>query len=170
MKKTLMFGTLLLGCCLAAVAQTGSTPNQTPPASTPSTFPQDQTGQTPANPATPAAPSAIPPDTSATGMARDHAKASASEPSDSPVADLEGCLSQSSDGAFMLVDKSGNSFQLHGDRSKFNSYLGKQVRVDGIAGSSNPGAMSGSSAGAATAFNVSDIHKVSDACATSTSK
>ena len=62
MKKSFTLGTLLLGCCLAVVAQT----NQTPPeASTPPTFPQDQTGQTPSNPATPSNPSQLPPDTSA---------------------------------------------------------------------------------------------------------
>lgn len=65
MKKNILIGTAVLGCCLAAVAQTGSTPNQTSPMSTPSTFPQDQTGQTPANPATPSNPAAIPPDTAA---------------------------------------------------------------------------------------------------------
>ena len=56
MKKILTLGTLLLGCCLAVAAQTGSTPNQMPPSSTPSTFPQDQTGQTPSNPANPNGP------------------------------------------------------------------------------------------------------------------
>ena len=65
MKQTFTLGILLLGCCLAAVAQTWSTPNQTPPSSTPSIFPQDQTGQTPSNPVTLADPSAIPPDTKA---------------------------------------------------------------------------------------------------------
>jgi hypothetical protein len=132
MKKVFTLGTLFLGCCLAAVAQTGSTPNQTP-----STLPQGQT------------------------MARVYGlKAIASEPSNTQVADLEGCMSQSSDGTFMLVDKFGNGYLLHGDRSKFNSYLGKQVRVDGIAGSSAD----------ATPFDVSDIHKVSDTCMIGTSK
>src|ERR1700687_1255687 len=132
MKKTLTLGTLLLGCCLSATAQTGSTPNQTPPVSTPSTFPQDQTGQLPSNPATPADPSAIPPDTNAPGrMTHDQAKDQASPASSSQATTIQGCLSQSSQGNFMLADNSGNKFQLRGDTSKLNSYIGKEVKVDG---------------------------------------
>jgi hypothetical protein len=130
MKKTLTLGTLLLGCCLAAVAQTGSTPNQTMPSST---------------------------------------------ASNSQATTVQGCLSQSSEGDFMLADNSGNNFQLRGDTSQLNSYIGKEVRVKGIAmtNSGSPaGAMSsstsssGSSSGAATQFSVSNVQKVADTCAT----
>ncbi len=176
MKKTLSLGTLLLGCCLAASAQMGSTPNQTPPASTPSTFPQDQTGQAPANPSTPADPSALPPDTSASGqMSRDHA----SQASNSQTTTVEGCLSQSSDGNFTLADNSGNSFQLRGDISQLNSFIGEQVRVDGISipsSGAGAGAMSSSTSSTSTSptgaaatqqLSVSNVHKVADSCSTS---
>jgi hypothetical protein len=162
MKKTFTLGTLVLGCCLVAVAQTGSTPNQTPPSSTPSIFPQDQTGQVPSNPAVPADPTAIPPDTKASGRVAN------SQASNSQETTVQGCLSQSSVGNFMLVDNSGNNIQLRGEASQLNSYLGKEVRVDGIAMPSAPsaGAMSsGSSSGATTQFSVSNVHKVSDVCA-----
>jgi hypothetical protein len=102
MKKTLKLGMLLLGCWLAAVAQTGP-----PLMSTPPIFPQDQTGQTPSNPATPADPSAFPPDTKAPGQGE-----SSSQASNSQATTVEGCLSQSPEGIFMLADNSGNSFQL----------------------------------------------------------
>lgn len=166
MKKTLTLGTLILGCCIAGFAQTGSTPNQTPPASTPSTFPQDQTGQTPSNPATPSNPSAIPPDTSASGRA--------TQASNSQATTVEGCLSQSADGNFVVADSSGNHYQLTGDTTKLSGYIGDEVRVDGVAMSnaSNPGAMSSPSdsadtTGSATELNVSKVRKVSDTCATS---
>jgi hypothetical protein len=171
MKKTLTLGTLLLGCCLAAVAQTGSTPNQTPPSSTPSTFPQDQTGQTPSNPAPPGDPSAIPPDTKAPGQMANQA----TQASNSQATTVQGCLSQSSEGNFVLADNSGNNFHLRGDTSQLNSYIGKEVRVEGIAtnNSRSPaGAMSssttssGSSSGATTQFSVSSVHKVADTCTT----
>jgi len=175
MKNILALGTILLSCCLAAASQVGSTPNRNS-SSTPPTFPQDQTGQTPSNPTMPSGPSAIPPDTSATGqMSHDHAN-------NSEATTLRGCLSQSSDGSFILADNSGNSFQLRGDTSQLSNYVGKEVRVDGMAGSasgSSAGAMSAPSSpsstssatssgtsAAASQFNVSNIHKVSDACST----
>jgi hypothetical protein len=173
MKKILTLGTMLLGGCLAVAAQTGSTPNQTPPTSTPPTFPQDQTGQIPSNPTTPSDPSAIPPDTSASGqMSRDHATDQAAN---SQTTTVSGCLSQSPDGKFILADDSGNSFQLRGNTSQLSSFLGKQVKVDGIAttNSGSAGAMSSSTSsttpsGSSTQFSVSDVHKVADSCASST--
>jgi len=170
MKKVLSLGTIVLGCCLAAAAQTGSTPNQTPPMSTPSTFPQDQTGQTPANPATPSNPSAIPPDTSATPMGQTADQASASS-----QASIQGCLSRGSDGNFMLADNSGNNFQLRGDTSQLSGFVGNQVRIDGTTSSSGgAGAMSSpsstdsssTSADATKQLNVSSVHKLSDTCTT----
>jgi hypothetical protein len=176
MKKTLTLGTLMLGCCLAAVAQMGSTPNQTPPVTTPSTFPQDQTGQSPANPVNPADPSSLPPDTRAPGSAsHDH---TGERPSGAPPTKLVGCLSQSSDGNFILADNSGTNFRLRGDASQLSSLVGKQVQVDGIAtmnsDSNAAGSMSSptssdsgaspSSSGTAAQFSVSDAHKIADAC------
>jgi len=166
MKITLALGTILLSCSLAAVAQQGAAP---PPASTPSTFPQ--AGQTPANPTTPADPSAIPPDTNAPGqMRRDHASdQSATQAGNTQKTTVQGCLSQSSDGNFMLADSSGSNIQLRGDTSRLNSYIGKEIRVDGIASpssGSNAGAMSSSTSGAgsSTQFSVSGVHKVADTC------
>lgn len=166
MKKILTLGTLLLGCCLAAAAQTGSTPNQMPPSSTPSTFPQDQTGQTPSNPVTPAAPSAIPPDSSAPGT----------QASNSQASTIQGCLNQSADGSFMLADNAGNSYQLQGDSTQLATHLGEEVQVQGIAESTSAapaGAMSsptsnsassGSPTVAATQFSVRNVHRVADNC------
>lgn len=175
--KTFTLGTLLLGCCLVASAQMGSTPNQTPQGSTPPTFPQTQTGQTPANPTTPADPSAIPPDTHAPGqMSGNHAADHSAQASTS----VQGCLSQAADGNFMLADNSGNSFQLRGETSQLASLLGKEVKVEGTAvptSGSTAGSMasptssasqspaSPSSQGTTTQFSVSDVHKVADACA-----
>ena len=156
MKKTLTLGMLLLGCCLAAVAQTP-------------TFPQDQTGQTPSNPATPVEPSAFPPDTKAPGHDESSLQAS------TQATTVEGCLSQSPEGNFILADNSGNSFQLHGDTLRLTSYIGAEVQVEGIAtinsvapamASPTSSESSGSSSGAATQFNVSEIRKVTDTCAT----
>jgi phage tail tape-measure protein len=165
--KTLTLGTFLLGCCMAVAAQMGSTPNQTPPSSTPSTFPQDQTGQMPSNPATPADPSALPPDTSATG----HVSQSADQSTQATNAhtSLEGCLSRGSDGNFLLADSSGNNIQLRGDSSQLSNYIGNQVRIEGTAtdSSTTAGSMSSSGAGAAKQIAVSDVHKVSDTCTSS---
>lgn len=136
-KKILTLGTLLLGCCLAAAAQSQTPANPT----------RNQGGEAAANP--PAAGNTI----SGTDWVR-------------------GCLSQSSDGAFMLADSNGNNFQLHGDTSKLNSYIGKEIQVHGAALSSSgtsADAMSSdaSAAGSAKQFNVSDVHKVADTCAAS---
>jgi hypothetical protein len=157
MKKTLTLGTLLLGCCLAAVAQTPIF---------------SQIGQTPWNPATPVDRSTFPPDTKAPGQSE-----SSSQASNSQATTVEGCLSQSPEGNFMLAEDSGSNFQLHGDTLRLKGYIGKEVQVEGTA-TSNSGApasamasptssdSSGSSPGAATQFNVSKVHKVADTCVT----
>jgi len=174
MKKSLTLGTLLLGCCLAVVAQTG----QPPAASTPSTFPQDQTGQTPSNPATPSNPSALPPDTNASGQMSPDSTQDPTQASSALATTAQGCLSQSSDGNFILADASGKQLQLHGDTSQLASYIGNEVRVDGTSmtgnatgassmsssTSSDPASSASSSAGQ---FRVTEIHKLSDACAAS---
>lgn len=170
MKKSLSIGALVLGCCLAAAAQMGSTPNQTAPASTtPSTFPQDQTGQTQANPATPTNPSAMPPDTSAAPTADQSSQAGNSQTS------VQGCLSRGSDGSFTVADNSGTSYQLRGDSSQLGDFEGTMVAVDGtITSSSSAGAMasptSSDSPGSPSAgrqLSVSHVRKISDSCATS---
>ncbi len=165
MKKSLSIGALVLGCCLAAAAQTGSTPNQTPPVSTPSTFPQDQTGQTPANPASPSNPSAIPPDTSATPGQSNQASNSQTS--------VQGCLSRGSDGGFVVADNSGTSYQLRGDSSQLGDFVGTTVAVDGTITSSDSASamaapMSSDSSGSPAAsrqLNVSRVRKLSDSCA-----
>jgi len=176
MKKALTLGMLLLGCCLAAAAQT--TPNQTPPVSTPPTFPQDQTGQSPSNPSNPSDPSAIPPDTDAPGMTHGQAADQETQSPSSQMTTIQGCLSQSQSGNFMLADNSGNSFQLRGDAAKLASYIGNEVKVDGIAMTtgSNAGAMSspnsadsGSMAGTSAQFNVNNVRKLSDTCTAASS-
>lgn len=167
MKTLLSLGTFVLGCCLAAAAQMGSAPNQTPPRATPSTFPQDQTGQMPSNPTRPADPSALPPDTSASGRTGDQASARESQTS------VTGCLSRGSDGFFTLQDSSGKNFQLNGFTAQLGGFVGNQVRVEGTISSSTPGAMS-SSTSSDTAIDsstskeltVSSVHKVSETCVT----
>jgi len=146
-KQILTLGTLLLGCCLAAVAQTATDPER------------NQSGEAPANPAT----------------AGQSISGQSANPADSSQATtLRGCLSQSSDGNFMLADNSGNNFQLRGDTSQLSIYIGKEVQVHGIginSSGTNAGAMSsdatGTSAGIAKQFTVNDVHKVSDTCASS---
>lgn len=161
MKKSLIVGALLLCCSLIAAAQMGSTPSQSGSQSaTPSTFPQDQTGQSPSNPSTPSNPSAMPPDSSATG-------------SNAQVSSVEGCLSQSPDGGFILADAMGNSYMLRGDTTELSSYLGKDVRVDGMAiPKSNAGSMASSSSAEASStqqFSVQHARKIADNCSTSSS-
>lgn len=162
--KTLTLGTLMLCCCMAGFAQMRNSQTQPPAASTPSTFPQDQTGQpSPATPSNPSNPSAMPPDTSASGQT--------AQTSNSQATTVVGCLSQSSDGDFMIADDSGNRYQLRGDTSKLSSFIGNEIRVDGVAMSnsaSNTGSMASSSndlsAGSATQLNVGTIHKISETC------
>ncbi len=151
MKKTLTLVALLLGCGMAAVAQAGSALNQTPPSSTPSTLPQNQTNQTPSNPVTLADPSAVPPD---------------SEASSSQSTAVQGCLSRSPDGHFILTDSSGNSFRLRGEILQLNSYLGKEVRLEGAVTSNDetaPNAMASSAS--ATQLLVTNVHKLAESCA-----
>jgi hypothetical protein len=166
MYKTLTLGTLLLGCCLAAAAQTSNTPNPTPQGA--STFPQDQTGQTPSNPASPADPKALPPDASAPAPSTSGSMAQKTT--------VQGCLAQSADGNFILSDKSGNSFQLSGDTSQLSSYVGNEIRVDGTAmnGEAGPGSMSSpvasspaGSSESARQISVTGVRKVSDTCTNS---
>lgn len=174
MKKTLTLGTLLLGCCLAAAAQTGGTQNQNLPGTPASAYPQDQTGQTQSNPAM-ANPSAMPPDSNAPGPAQPQAAAPATQTATAQPMTAQGCLSKSVDGSFMLADNSGQSFQLSGDTTLLTSYIGMEVRVDGTAvpnGAENPGSMSSSAApdssgtvpGTFPQISVNKVQKVADNC------
>lgn len=135
-KKILTLGILLLGCSLAAAAQS----------QTPANPEFDQSGEADANP----------PNGGDTISGTDW---------------LRGCLSQSSDGNFMLADNSGHNVQLRGNTSKLNSYVGKEVQVHGARINStgtNASAMSsdatGNASGAAKQFKVNDVKKISDTC------
>ncbi len=126
-KKILTFGTLVLGGCLAAAAQTGT-------------------------------------------------QSSAAEASKTQMTTVQGCLSQSPDGAFLLADNAGDLFQLLGDdgASQLTTYVGKMVRVHGIAmnnSASGASAMAGDTADASTGvaqkFHVSSAQKIADTCVVS---
>jgi hypothetical protein len=169
MKKILTLGTLLLGCCLAVVAQTGAAPNQTPQGAAPSAS-QDQMGQPPANQADPAAPPAVTPDSSAAGQAtQEKAADPAKQTATSQITTVQGCLSQSADG-FMLADKLGKNYQLGGNTSQLAALVGKEVQVTGrtISKGSAPGSMSSDSsaqpAGALAQISVSKVRKIADVC------
>ena len=85
---------------------------------------------------------------------------------------VQGCLSQSPDGNFILADKSGNNFQLSGDTSKLSSLMGSEVRVAGTAWTSapRPGAMaSGAPAEPVIQISVSKVRKVAGSCASGSS-
>jgi hypothetical protein len=167
MKKILTLGTLLLGCCLAVVAQTGSTPNQAPQGAAPSAYPQVQT---PSEQASPANPSALPPDSNAPGQAtQEKAADPAKQTATSQITTVQGCLSQSADG-FMLADKLGKNYQLGGNTSQLAGLVGKEIQVTGrtISNGSAPGSMSSDSsaepAGALAQISVSKVRKIADVC------
>jgi len=128
MKKILTLGAVLLGCCLVAFAQTGSSQDQNPQGAAPSAYPQVQTPSEQAAPANPAA------------MQQQAAQPAAT----SQIATVQGCLSQSADG-FLLSDNLGNNYQLGGDTSQLGDLVGKEVQVSGMTisnGPSEPGSMS----------------------------
>ena len=104
MKKTLTLGTLLLGCCLAALHRRGA--HRTRLRRVHSVhFPQDQTGQTPSNPVDPGRPignsAAI--QNASGSMATDQA-------SNSQVNHGSGLPEPVLGGNFMLADNSGNNY------------------------------------------------------------
>ncbi len=149
-KKMLTLGVLLLGGCLAALAQSETHPTR------------NQSGEAGAN--LPAA---------GQGVSGESSAQAATQVDNSQASTLRGCLSQSSDGNFMLADKSGNNFQLQGDASQLDSYIGKEIQVHGSSlnssGTSADAMASdtGGATGAAKQFTVSDVHKVADTCASS---
>jgi hypothetical protein len=83
---------------------------------------------------------------------------------------LRGCLSQSPDGSFTLADDSGHNFQLQGNTSKLNSYVGKEVQLHGArlgSAGTNTSAMSSDASNASGytgEFKVSNVQKISDTC------
>jgi len=153
MKKNLLtLGVLVLGGCLAAMAQSETPSNPT----------RNQSGEAGAN---------LP--ASGQGISGQSSTQAAPQVDSSQASTLRGCLSQSSDGNFMLADSSGNNFQLHGDATQLDSFIGKEIQVKGSSlnssGSSADAMASdtGGAAGAAKQFTVSDVHKVGDTCASS---
>jgi hypothetical protein len=170
MKQILIFGTLLLGCCLA-IAQMGSSPNQDQQGAAPQAYPQVQTPSEQANPANQPA---LPPDSSAPVQAQEQAADSANQTASSQIVTVQGCLSQSAS-SFMLADNLGNNYQLTGNESKLAKLVGKEIQVSGTATSnavSLPGAMSSDTAdtaasaspGAFAQISVSNARKIANVC------
>lgn len=101
-------------------------------------------------------------------------QSSAAEAGKTQTTTVQGCLSQSPDGAFLLADNAGDLFLLSGDASQLTTYVGKMVRVHGIAmnsSASGADAMAGDTADASTGvaqqFHVSSAQKVADTCVVS---
>lgn len=86
---------------------------------------------------------------------------------------IQGCLSGSG-GNFTVTDSSGNSYKLQGDTSKLSDHVGQEVKISGkdLGSAASSGYPSGSKEPASAAqgghsFDVSNIEKVSDSCASS---
>jgi hypothetical protein len=86
---------------------------------------------------------------------------------------IQGCLSGSG-GNFTVTDSSGNSYKLQGDTSKLSDHVGQEVKISGkdLGSAASSGFPSGSKEPASAAqgghsFDVSNIEKVSDSCASS---
>jgi hypothetical protein len=90
---------------------------------------------------------------------------------------IEGCLSKSPEGNFILADNSGKNFQLRGLASQLGDFVGKEIQVNGMADStsspmagamSSPTSSASSTSSAASApavqFNVSDVKKLAETC------
>ena len=138
MKKIFTIGTVVLGCCLIAAAQTNSDPNQGPPAS----FPGSSTDQ------------------------------SAPAMNSRQKTTVEGCLTRSENGSFLLSDASGNTYLLNdGPASSLGPFVAEEVRVDGFGSNRSsetyPGAMAAGPsqlAGSVQQIEVSRINKVANTC------
>ena len=159
MKKTLTLGTIVLGCCLVAFAQYS---NQAPSGSSTSGYSQDQAG-----------PSQSYPSSSADQMQSypsGSADQSYSEQSANQKTTVQGCLTQSADGNFMLADTSGNVYQLNDSSARLGLFVGQEVRVDGFGifnSEANLGAMASSANQRAQQIDVSRVHKVAESCQSS---
>ena len=179
MRKILTLGTILLGCCLAVVAQTnysdqGSSesdqaqpsqaqPGQAQPGDMEQAQPSEQPGQS-------QAPEATEPSTEQSNSALQ---------SENQKTTIQGCLTQSPEGNFMLADAAGNAYQLNDSAQRLGQFVGQEIRVSGFesaAGEGNPGAMSEAPPsspqlqGQIQQINVSKVHKVADTCQSSPSK
>jgi hypothetical protein len=162
MQKTLTLGTIVLGCCLAVMAQTSSYQKQTPSgSSTPDFSSQGQAGQSQSYPSSSA-------DQSDPAMQSSNQKTT-----------VQGCLTQSPEGNFMLADASGKQYQLNESSSRLGQFVGQEIRVDGFGiaiSESSPGAMSSATPsgpeelkGSVQQIDVSKVRKVADTCQTSSS-
>lgn len=162
MKNPVFACAFVLGASMFVAAQ------QTPPASTPPTFPSDHQQTT--APGQTSRPDAMPPDTTAptstpqstspdvnspattsgqtsgsssatTSGSQDQTGSSASS---AKAQSIQGCISQDTgmSGGYVLTDASGNKYSLTGDSSQFSSFVGQEVRVKGTLGQAS--AMGGS--------------------------
>ena len=134
MKHLLLISVLLLGASWA-LAQTGTTPSS--PSQSGSTTQSSPSGST-----TQSSPSET-----SSGQTAGTSEGTSTGAS-SGANTIQGCLS-GSDGNYMLMDKSGNSYQLTGDTAKLSQHIGHEVAVTGTPGSaSGSSGAAGSSSGA----------------------
>ena len=158
MKKTLTLGSIVLGCCLFALAQTSGY-YQSPSGSSASgrSYQGSSAEQFQSYPSNAADPAAM-----------------AANQSASQKTTVQGCLTQSADGMFMLSDASGNSYQLNDSSSRLSQFLGQEIRVDGFGiftGTTErvPGAMAARPSdlkGPAQQIDVTRVRKIADRCQT----
>ena len=157
MKKTLTLGIIVLGCCLFALAQAGG--YYQIPSGSASEYSRDQSRSYKGSSA----------DRFQSYSADDPMAMSANQSAKQKTT-VQGCLSQSADGLFMLSDPSGNSYQLNDSSSRLAQLVGKEVRVDGFglynsSSSAVPGAISASLA-TAQQIDVTRVRKIADSCHT----
>ncbi len=155
MKKILTLGSIVLACCLFAAAQTSGY-SQSPSGSSASGYSQNQTGNS----------------QSFSSNSPDQFNSTAESANQKTT--VQGCLSQSADGAFMLSDASGTSYQLNDGSSRLAQFVGKEIRVDGFGlftGTTDtlPGAMTARSSelkGPVQQIDVTRVRKIADTCQT----
>jgi hypothetical protein len=139
MKKPIFVSAMVLGASMFVAAQ------QTPPASTPPTFPSDSSQQQtpaqqrpdamPGQTAPTATPQSTAPDTSASPSTSTQSSSQSDQGSSSSAKaqSIEGCVSQDTGmgSGFVLTDNSGTKYSLAGDTSKLSSMVGQEVKVKG---------------------------------------
>lgn len=86
---------------------------------------------------------------------------------------VQGCL-QGSDGNYTLTDKSGTTYQLQGDTSKFSAHVGHEVQITGstTSASSSTSPTTGTPTGATQqpTLNVQNMKHISKTCKSATTK
>jgi Protein of unknown function (DUF5818) len=85
---------------------------------------------------------------------------------------VQGCL-QGSNGTYTLTDKSGTTYQLAGDTSKFSEHVGHEVKITGTTASADATSSSmGSQAGGAQqpTLTVQSMKHISKTCKSATGK